>query len=135
VGVLVDRFRQIPILPVSIVLWSIASLVEAFLHSYEQLLVTRLALGAVTATASPAIASLTGDSFPAPERGPVYAYIRGGEIAGEAAGYIGGRSVTGATSWRAAFIVLALPGFFLARSLWRTVPSRCAAARAGSSGG
>jgi MFS family permease len=74
----------------SIVLSSIASLMVAFSHSYEQLLVTRLALGAVTATAGPAIASLTGDSFPARERGGVYAYIRGGEIAGEAAGCIGG---------------------------------------------
>jgi Major Facilitator Superfamily len=71
--------------------------------------VTRLALGAVTATAGPAIASLTGDHFPARERGRVYAYILGGGIAGEAAGYIGGGSVTSGISWRAAFIVLALP--------------------------
>lgn len=44
VGVLVDRFTQIPMLSVSIVLWSIASLVEALWHSYEQLLVSRPAL-------------------------------------------------------------------------------------------
>ena len=105
----------------------------AFSHSYEQLLVTRLALGEVTATAGPAIASLTGDSFPASERGRVYAYILGREIAGEAVGYIGGGSVTGAISWRPAHGARApqlLPG-----ALWRTVPSRCAAATAGSSGG
>jgi MFS family permease len=46
-----------------------------FSPSNEQLLVTRLALGAVTAPASPAIASLTGDHFPARERGRGYAYI------------------------------------------------------------
>jgi hypothetical protein len=39
----------------------------------------------------------------------------------------------GRISWRPP-MVLALPGF-RARSLWRTGPSRCAAARAGSSGG
>jgi Major Facilitator Superfamily len=100
--VLVDRFNRIPILSFSIVLWSIASLWGAFSHSYEKLLVTRPALGAVTATAGPGIASLTGDSFRARERGRVYAYIRGGETAGEAAGYIGGGSVTGAISWPAA---------------------------------
>jgi hypothetical protein len=75
--------------------------------------VIRLALGEVTATAGPAIASLTGDSFPARERGRVYAYNLGGEIAGEAAGYIGGGSVTGAISWRAAHSARAprlLPG-------------------------
>ena len=50
------------------------------------LLLTRLLLGAVAATAGPAIASLTGDYFPARERGQIYAYILGGEIAGTAVG-------------------------------------------------
>jgi predicted MFS family arabinose efflux permease len=122
VGVLVDRFRRIPLLSVSIVLWSVASLLSAFAGSYGHLLLTRLALGAVTATAGPAIASLTGDYFPARERGRVYAYILGGEIAGTAAGFIVGGTVASVISWRAAFVVLAIPGFFLARSLWRTVP-------------
>ena len=67
-------------------LWSIASLLSAFAGSYSTLLVTRLILGAVIATAGPAIASLTGDYFPASERGRIYAYILGGEIAGTAVG-------------------------------------------------
>jgi MFS family permease len=122
VGMLVDRFKRIPMLSVSILLWSIASLLSAFAGSYGNLLLTRLALGAVTATAGPAIASLTGDYFPARERGRVYAYILGGEIAGTAAGFIVSGTVASLISWRAAFILLAVPGFFLARSLWRTVP-------------
>jgi MFS family permease len=122
VGVLVDRFKRIPILSVSIVMWSIASLLGAFASSYGHLLATRLALGAVTATAGPAIASLLGDYFAAHERGRVYAYVLGGEIAGSAVGFIIGGTVASITSWRAAFAVLALPGFFLARSLWRTLP-------------
>ncbi len=122
VGMLVDRSKRIPMLSGSIVLWSLASLFSAFSGSYGHLLLTRLALGAVTATAGPAIASLTGDYFPARERGRVYAYILGGEIAGTAAGFIVCGTVASVISWRAAFIVLAIPGFFLARSLWRTVP-------------
>jgi MFS family permease len=122
VGPLVDRFRRIPLLSASIVLWSLASLLSAFAGSYTQLLLTRLALGAVTATAGPAIASLTGDYFPARERGRVYAYILGGEVAGTAAGFIVSGTVASAISWRAAFVLLALPGFALARALWRTVP-------------
>src|SRR5579884_3470807 len=122
VGMLVDRFKRIPMLSISIVLWSIASLLSAFSGSYGHLLLTRLALGAVTATAGPAIASLTGDYFPAAERGRVYAYILGGEIGGTAAGFIVSGTVASVISWRAAFVLLALPGFFLARTLWRTVP-------------
>lgn len=122
VGLLVDRSRRVPLLAGSIVLWSLASLAAAFAGSYSTLLLTRAALGAVTATAGPAIASLTGDSFPAAERGRIYAYILGGEVAGSAAGYVVSGSVASLIGWRAAFVVLAIPGFFLARTLWRTVP-------------
>src|SRR5919201_4598621 len=61
VGMLVDRIKRIPMLSVSILLWSVASVLSGFSASYGHLLLTRLALGAVTATAGPAIASLTGD--------------------------------------------------------------------------
>ncbi len=121
VGMLVDRIKRVPMLSLSILLWSIASLLSAFAGSYSSLLLSRLALGAVTATAGPAIASLTGDYFPARERGRVYAYILGGEIAGTAVGFIVSGSVA-AITWRAAFLLLAIPGFFLARELYRTVP-------------
>ena len=122
VGLLVDRIPRMPVLALSIVLWSIASLMSAFSGSYSGLLVTRLLLGAVAATAGPAIASLTGDYFPARERGRVYAYILGGEVAGTAVGFIISGSLASLIDWRAAFIVLGIPGFFLARELWRTVP-------------
>jgi MFS family permease len=122
VGLFVDRTRRIPILAVSIVLWSIASLLSAFAGSYSTLLLTRLILGAVIATAGPAIASLTGDYFPAQERARIYAYILGGEVIGNAVGFIVCGSVAQAIDWRAAFVLLAIPGFFLARELYRTVP-------------
>ena len=122
VGLLVDRFKRIPMLSISILLWSLASLASAFASNYSSLLLTRLLLGAVTATAGPAIASLIGDYFPARERGRVYAYVLGGEIAGTAAGFIVSGSVASVIDWRAAFLLLAIPGFFLARELYRTVP-------------
>ncbi len=122
VGMLVDRIRRIPVLSISIVLWSLASAVSAFASSYSTLLLTRLVLGAVTASAGPAIASLTGDYFPSAERGRVWAYILAGETVGTAIGFIVSGSVASLIDWRAAFILLAIPGFFLARTLWRTVP-------------
>jgi MFS family permease len=121
VGLLVDRIKRIPLLAISIVLWSVASLFSAFAGSYSSLLLTRVLLGAVTATAGPAIASLTGDYFPASQRARVYAYILGGEVAGTAVGFIVSGTAAG-ISWRAPFILLAIPGFFLARTVWRTIP-------------
>ncbi len=122
VGLRVDRARRIPLLAASIVLWSVATLLAAVAHSYSSLLLTRVGLGAVAATAGPAIASLTGDYFPSRERGRIYGYILSGEIAGTAAGFIVSGTVASVFSWRLAFGLLALPGFFLARALWRTVP-------------
>ena len=122
VGLLVDRARRVPMLAASILLWSFATLLGAFAHSYGDLLLTRVGLGAVAATAGPAIASLTGDYFPASERGRIYGYVLTGEIAGTAAGFIVSGTLASILSWRVALFVLALPGFFLARALWRTVP-------------
>jgi MFS family permease len=122
VGLLVDRVRRIPMLAASIVLWSATTLLGAVAPSYPILLLTRIGLGAVAATAGPAIASLIGDYFPSRERGRIYGYILGGEIAGTAVGFLVSGSVASATSWRVAFVLLALPGFFLARVIWRSVP-------------
>ncbi len=44
-----------------------------------------------------------------------------GEVAGTAVGFIVSANAALIT-WRLAFILLAIPGFFLARELWRTVP-------------
>jgi MFS family permease len=122
VGFLVDRVKRVPMLSISIGLWSAAMLWSGFAGSYGHLLIARVALGAVTATAGPAIASLTGDYFPARERGRVYGYILGGEVAGTAVGFIISGSIAAALSWRWAFFAIAIPGFFLARALLRTLP-------------
>jgi MFS family permease len=122
VGFFVDRTKRMPILVVTIVLWSIASLFSAFTGSFSSLLLTRLALGAVAASAGPAIASLTGDYFGAGERGRIWSYILVGEAAGTAFGFIVSGFMASLIDWRAAFVVLSIPGFFLARELWRTVP-------------
>jgi len=122
VGLLVDRTKRMPLLAVSIVLWSLASLFSAFAGSFGSLLLTRLALGAVAATAGPAISSLTGDYFAADERGVVWSYILVGEAAGTAFGFIISGFVASVFHWQAAFVVLSIPGFFVARELWRTVP-------------
>ena len=109
-------------LAISIILWSFATLFSAFAANYSSLLLTRLALGAVAGTAGPAIASLTGDYFPANERGKIWSFILGGEVVGTAAGFIISGSAASLLHWRASFVILAIPGFFLARELWRTVP-------------
>src|SRR2546430_13102899 len=98
-GVLAGRVRRTWTLGAAIVLWGAAMIWSATISAFDQLLVTRLLLGGVTAAAGPLVASLVGDYFPAMERGRVYSYILAGELAGAGVGF----AVTGdiaALSWR-----------------------------------
>jgi MFS family permease len=112
-GILADRVRRTWILGIAIVIWGIAMIWGATASTFMQLLFDRIWLGAVTAATAPTVASLVGDWIPGSERGKIFGYILTGELAGAGVGF----AVTGdiaALSWRAAFVILALPAFLLA---------------------
>jgi MFS family permease len=117
-GVLADRVTRTRVLGGTIVMWGVAMLWSATASSFTGLLWTRLLLGAVTASAGPMVASLVGDWFGSWERGRIYGVILAGEYVGAGVGF----AVTGnvsVLSWRAAFVILALPAFALAAAVWR----------------
>jgi MFS family permease len=112
-GVLADRVRRTRLLGGAIVLWGAAMIWSATAPTFGHLLLARLFLGGVTAAAGPIVASLIGDWFASFERGRIYGYIISGELVGAAFGF----AVTGGIatlSWRASFVILALPAFGLA---------------------
>ena len=111
-GVLADRVRRTTTLAITIMLWSVAMIWSATASNFGDLLLARVFLGAVTAAAGPMIASLVGDYFGGWERGRIYSYILTGELLGAGFGF----AVTGdiaAASWRAAFVILAIPALVL----------------------
>ena len=117
-GVLADRVRRTWVLGGVIVLWGAAMLWSAAVSDFGELLLARLLLGAVTAAAGPLVASLIGDYFRPSERGRIYGFILSGELIGAGFGF----AVTGdiaTLSWRAAFVILALPAFALAFLVFR----------------
>jgi MFS family permease len=117
-GVLADRVTRTRVLGLTIVTWGGAMLWSATASNFTELLWTRLFLGAVTASAGPMVASLVGDWFGSWERGRIYGVILAGEYVGAGIGF----AITGnvaALSWRAAFVILALPAFALALIVWR----------------
>ncbi|MDQ2723286.1 MAG: MFS transporter [Actinomycetota bacterium] len=118
-GVLADRVRRVPVLSVAIVVWSLVSAASGFAGSFPMLLFTRLALGAVLATATPMVASLIGDYFPGAERARIYGYVLAGELVGTGAGFLVSGTVAGLVSWRVAFFVLAGAGIGLAGAIHR----------------
>jgi MFS family permease len=117
-GVLADKVRRTRLLGASIVLWGACMVWSATVSSFEHLILTRLALGVVTASAGPVIASMLGDWFPSGERGRIYSYVLTGELLGGGIGF----AITGdvsALSWRLSFLLLAVPAFVLARMVLR----------------
>jgi len=90
--------------------------------SYEWLLASRVALGAVTATAGPTVASLIGDLFPPGERAGTWGRILAGELVGVGFGLIAGGNIAAALNWRVAFWFVAGLGLVLALLLWRMLP-------------
>jgi MFS family permease len=79
-GMLADRVQRTRTLAVAIVFWGVAMLWGATASSFGELLLSRLALGVVTAAAGPIVASLVGDYFPSRERGRIYSFILTGEL-------------------------------------------------------
>lgn len=112
-GMLADRVRRTTTLALAVALWGAAMAWSAAASDYQMLLAARIFLGIVTAAAGPMIASLVGDYFPGGERGRMWGFILTGELIGVGFGFV----VTGDVavfSWRAAFVVLAIPAFALA---------------------
>jgi MFS family permease len=78
------------------------------------MLASRVALGAVTATAAPTLASLVGDYFVPGERARIYGYILSGELVGAGLGFVVSGLLSEFVSWRLAFGWLAGFGLLVA---------------------
>ncbi len=119
VGILTDRTTRTTLLAASIVGWAAATALSGAATSYLWLLLARVALGIVTATAGPTVASLTGDYFPAADRGRMYGLIIGGDLVGTGIGYVISGDISSLTTWRVAFWWLVIPSLALAWAVWR----------------
>jgi predicted MFS family arabinose efflux permease len=117
-GVLVDRFDRTRILTWAVVLWAAAMVLSGLATGYPVLVLARVFLGCITAAASPAVASLIGDYFPPAERGRIYGFVLSGELIGAGFGFaIAGQVAI--VSWRAPFLLLAIPSALVAWMIHR----------------
>src|SRR5699024_4204889 len=121
-GILTDRVHRVRLLSASIVLWSVSMLASGFTNSFVALLLTRLALGAAVAAATPIISSRTGDYFEPGIRGRMWGYILSGVFVGAGFGILVSGWFADLYSWRAAFWVLSGVSMLLAVIIWRYLP-------------
>ncbi|MFF9408076.1 MFS transporter [Streptomyces anandii] len=116
VGLLTDRTRRTRLLAISVALWGTAMILAGISPSYVWLLSSRAALGAVSATAGPTIASLMGDYFPVKDRARMFGLVLAGELLGTGLGFALSGSIGSFLTWRFAFLWLVLPAGVL---VWR----------------
>lgn len=121
-GLLADRIARVRLLAITVLSWSAAVGFAGAAASYLMILFAQLALGAGIGAATPLVASLTGDLFPAAQRGRVYALILAGEFLGAATALVLAGQMAAWWNWRGSFWVLVVPGPILAIALLRFLP-------------
>jgi predicted MFS family arabinose efflux permease len=121
VAALADRANRRNILVTSLALWSGMTAVCGLAQNYWQLLLARFAVGVGEAGGTPPSTSILADKF-SPARRPMALTIF---ALGACLGAWLGSSVAGAVAersgWRAAFLVLGMPGVAVAFLVWLTV--------------
>ena len=116
-----DRTNRRNILVVALALWSAMTALCGLAQNYWQLLFARFAVGIGEAGGTPPATSILADTFP-PARRPMALTIF---ALGACLGAFLGSSVAGGVAdhsgWRAAFLVLGIPGIAVAATVWLTV--------------
>lgn len=109
-----DRFNRVNIVSVSIAVWSAMTALSGFAGSFVQLLLARIGVGVGEAGASPPSHSIISDYFSHAERGRALSFYSVGIYIGILVGFLLGGWINQFFGWRAAFLVVGLPGILLA---------------------
>ncbi len=115
-GVMGDRYSRKILLALGVGLWSVATVGTAFATGFADMFFWRALLGIGEATYGAIAPALLADIFPARLRGRVIGLYFLALPLGGGFGYVIGGHVAAAWDWRAAFLVVGLPGLFVALS-------------------
>ncbi len=118
-GYIADRFRRTYVIGIALAAWGALTAANAAVRNFTQFLGVRALLGAGDAVNGPASNSLLADYYDASIRGRAYAYTRVAPTVGYAVGLGVGGAVGSAFGWRAAFLIVGVPGSLLAFAMTR----------------
>src|ERR1700733_167499 len=113
-GWLGDRYPRKPLIVMGALLWSMATLFTAKVHSNETLLIRHAILGIGEATFSIFAPALLADYYPEAERNRVLSIFYVTIPVGGALGYLTGGVLGQHYGWRMPFFIAALPGVLIA---------------------
>ncbi len=128
---LADRANRRNIVAAALGLWSAMTAVCGFATTFTQLFLARVGVGVGEAGGQPPAYSLISDYVPAEKRSSVFAVLSSAVPFGVFTGFIIGGWVNALWGWRAAFMVVGIPGVLLALLIRFTLrePPRGAAER------
>jgi MFS family permease len=111
---LADRYQRKWIMAAGAVVWSVATLLSAVTHNYDELLLRHLIVGIGEATFVVIAPAFLSDLFPESKRGRVMGLFYLSLPVGSAFGYVVGGVLGHRYGWRMPFLVGAIPGLLLA---------------------
>jgi MFS family permease len=109
-----DRGNRRTIITLSLVAWSVMTLLCGLAQTFWQLLLARVGVGIGESGGIPASQSLIADYFPPERRATAIAVFIGAVTAGNVLGLGVGGNVAATYGWRQAFVLAAFPGLLLA---------------------
>ena len=113
-GWLGDHFRRKPLIIAGAVLWSLATLGTAWVHSYWTLYARHALVGVGEATFCIFAPAVLADFYPERERNRILSIFYLAIPVGAALGYLAGGELGTLWGWRAPFFLCALPGLAVA---------------------
>ena len=117
-GIPIARWADISnrrnIIAISVTIWSLMTALCGAAQNFGQLFLARFGVGVGEAGGSPPSHSIVSDIFPAEQRATALSIYSLGVYGGILVGTVGGAYLVQFFSWRTAFIVVGLPGIFLA---------------------
>ena len=109
-----DRSNRRNIIAMAVGLWSFMTAISGLVQNYSQLLLARIGVGVGEAGGSPPSHSIISDIFPAERRATAIAFYSTGVNIGILFGFLLGGWINEYFGWRTAFLVVGIPGIFLA---------------------
>ena len=116
-----DRGNRRNIVSLSLAVWSGMTALSGFVQNYAQLLAARIGVGLGEAGGSPPSHSMISDYFPPQQRGRALSFYSMGIYVGILLGFMFGGMIAEAFGWRAAFLIVGIPGVLFAIVLRLTV--------------
>ena len=118
---LADRYNRRNIIVAAVGLWSAMTALCGLAGSFTSLFIARMGVGVGEAGGQPPAYSLVSDYVPPEKRSSVFAILNSAVPFGVFCGFIIGGWVNQHYGWRAAFMVVGLPGVLIALLIWLTV--------------